>query len=142
MIKNGSSAYRRSRSSSALPIAIALVGAALLIWGFVSSSFWTGLIGAVLLAFGLGNAIEPLVLTDSEGITIKRGGFLAMDKLIRWTSVRDLKRPDASKLLVQLPDHSWVGIDLGSLSEEDRSRLLSEIETHAIMASKHTELTA
>lgn len=92
-------------------------------------SLWRAflLLGGVLLALGFGVATEPVAKISPEGVTIKRGGYLATDKLVMWSSIRSVQPVSERVVVLQLIDGSSAELRMGALTDEDRQRLHSVI---------------
>lgn len=122
--------YRRGSRSRRFWLALGFTGLVLFTVGlFVGPSLWRALllVGGVLAALGFGVATEPLAKISPEGITIKRGGYLATDKLVRWSSIRSVEAASERVVLLHLIDGSSAEIRMGSLTDDDREQLYAAI---------------
>lgn len=98
--------------------------------GAVLPGLWKAalLVGAVLAAAGFGLATEPVYLIGPDGLTIKRGGYLSIDKLVCWSSMRHLEVVSERLVRLEVLDGSTIDIHLGALSAGDASQLVITLQ--------------
>lgn len=122
--------YRRSPRRRLIYLVVGIIGAGLLALGAALPGLWRAalLAGGVLAAAGFGLATEPVYLIGPEGLTIKRGGYLAIDKLVLWPSMRSLEVVSERAVRLELPDGSAIDVQLGALAPADRTRLVITLQ--------------
>lgn len=123
--------YRLGARRRAVYIAVATFGGVVLAHSLIARPqlWWLeAFVGFLFVAAGIGAVTESVCKLSPEGVTIRRGGYLATDKLVRWPSIRSVEVVSDHEVHLHLLDRSVTELRIGALSEADRMRLISEIQ--------------
>jgi hypothetical protein len=123
--------FRMSGRAVALRLLISAAGAILVVYALLLQAerqWLEAAIGAFVCAAGLGDLGVPVYVAQEDGLLLVRKAYAGFDRMIRWSSIREVRPDGERRLAVRLADDSWQTLSVGSLSPADRERLRSEVK--------------